>query len=199
MHLVSIRRVLVLIRGVVLLVACAIALSSGAATAADWSCGARPDPSGATKAVFGHAASKAAAAAIARRVRRAFKFVEVERIGCGFWQVYVRGLNTPRQQREFAREAEQVGFSGVSFQGNADVTQAAAPGTVKAVFGTYSAVAPADRMLRRVAGFGFRLAAIGRYGLHSFKVVLVGVPLSATQEFAQQAHSAGLPLTYDVG
>jgi hypothetical protein len=192
--------VLALVRGLVA-VAAAVAVASltGAAEAADWSCGAQPDTSGATKAVFGHTATKAGASALARRVRRGFKFVEVEHVGCGVWQVAVAGLNTPRQQREFAEEAEQVGFPGVTFQGSADVTMPSAPGTVKAVFGTYNELAPADRMLRRVARFGFRLAAIGRYGVRSFKVLLVGVPLSATQEFAKQARSAGLPLTYEVG
>src|SRR3954451_4608019 len=164
----------------------ALALTAGSATAGDWGCGAPPATDGHTKAVFGHTNTKRDAQALLRRVRHDFKFAQLAQVGCADWMVYLSGLDTPRQQREFAKEASDVHFPGVSYLTSTDLTRPSAPGTVKAVFGTYRTAAAASRMLVRAAGAGFRLIGIARYGAKTFKVVVPAIPLEASQEFARE-------------
>jgi hypothetical protein len=177
----------------------AIALTTGTTQPANWSCGAHPDADGHVKAVFGHTNTRAEAFAVARRVRVAFKFAAVEQAGCADWMVVVPGLDTPRQQREFSKEASDSGFPGVSFRTTTNLTLPSAPGTLKAVFGTFGTAAAASRMLQRAARAGFRLIGIGRYGLHTFKVIVGDIPLAKSQEFAHEVQSAGLSVVYELG
>jgi hypothetical protein len=188
------------VRPLVVSAVIAVALAAaGAGAAAVPRCGAPPDTVEAVEAVFGHFATRAQALAYARKVRAAsFRFVEVRQDGCGDWQVFVAGLNTPRQQREFSAEATQSGFPGVSFEPAVDPAAPAAPGTLKAVFGEFTTIAAAERTRGRVAGAGFRQVDIARMGLRSFKVVVLGIPVKQTRAFAAQARAAGLPVTFDL-
>src|SRR3954454_14680843 len=121
----------------------ALALTAASAAAGDWRCGAPPGTDGHTKAVFGHTNTKRDAQKLLRRVRHDFKFAEVAQVGCADWMVYLSGLDTPKQQRDFAREPSDVLLPGVSSLTSTDLTRPSARGTVKAVFGTYRTAAAA--------------------------------------------------------
>jgi hypothetical protein len=188
------------VRPLVVSAVIAVALAAaGAGAAAVPRCGAPPDTVTAVEAVFGHFGTRAQAEAYARKVRGAsFRFVEVQQEGCGDWQVFVAGLNTPRQQREFAAEAAETGFPGISFETTADPAAPAAQGTVKAVFGAFTTIGAAERARGRAASAGFRQVDIARMGLRSFKVVVLGIPVKQTRAFAAQARAAGLSITFDL-
>jgi hypothetical protein len=191
--------VLVLVRRLAGICLAALALTAAPAGAANWSCGAKPLADGHTKAVFGHTNTRRDAEALLRRVRLAFKFTEVAQVGCADWIVYLSGLDTPKQQREFALEAVDYRFPGVSYMTSSDLTEPSPPGTVKAVFGTFRTAAAASRMLSRAAAAGFRVIGLARYGPNTFKVVVTDIPLASSQAFAREARSAGLSVAYELG
>jgi hypothetical protein len=191
--------VLVLVRRLAGMGIAAVALTAAPAGAADWSCGAVPFTDGHTRAVFGHTNTKQDGQALLKRVRHDFKFAELAKVGCADWMVYLSGLDTTKQQREFAKEAHDARFPGVSYLTTTDLTKPSPPGTLKAVFGTYRTAAAASRMLVRAAGAGFRLIGIARYGPNTFKVVVPGIPLGASQTFVREARSVGLRVEYELG
>jgi hypothetical protein len=174
-----------------------LAMALAAPGVADAAC-APPDTGGHVEAVFAYRATERQARAAARDVaRRGFRFVEVEHVDCGLWQVMLEGLDTPRQQREFAREATDAGYPGLSYDAVHGSLPRPQPGTVRAVFGRFRTVAAADARLRRVAGAGFRFVNVFRRG-DEFVVEVVGVPLAKTQEFARQARSVRLAVSFDL-
>jgi hypothetical protein len=190
--------VLVVVRRLAGMGIAALALAAAPAGAADWTCGATPFTDGHTKAVFGHTNTKTAGEALLKRVHHDFIYAELVKVGCADWMVYLSGLDTSKQQREFAKEAHDARFPGVSYLTTTDLTKPSAPGTLKAVFGTYRTAAAASAMLVKAAGAGFRLIGIARYGLHTFKVVVPGIPLEESQAFAQEARNVGMSVVYEL-
>lgn len=176
----------------------AAALAAASAPSADAACGAARSPRH-VAAVFGYDGTPAAAEARANAARRhGFRFVRVRQVDCGIWEVAVDGLDTPSQQAEFAREASRSGLPGVSYDTLHGPPPPSRPGTVRAVFGRFAAVAPANARLQRAAGAGFRIINLLRRG-DAYTVEVLGIPFARSREFAAQARAAGLPVSFELG
>jgi hypothetical protein len=68
-------------------------------------------PQGGLVAVFGHRRTRHAAEVLATKAgAQGFQGLQIVQDRCKDWAVVLYGLKTPRQRREFAREARSVGF-----------------------------------------------------------------------------------------
>lgn len=149
------------------------------------------------EAVFGHYAKLAPAQQLrARLVRLGFKQTVVENDGCGDYEVEQPGLNSPKQRADFVREVVGAKLQ-VAFESPG--AEPSIPGTFEAVFGSFPTLGQANALMLKAAAKGFRLIDIERDGPGDWEVVVYGVPLDKSEEFAQEAQTAGFKIQYEIG
>jgi len=147
-----------------------------------------------TEAVFGHFATRAAAADfLAVAEHRGFKGFEVENDGCGDFELESAEI-TQAQRSAFAHEAE-VSKIQVTWElpGRPDRRVL---GRVLAVFGTRTTITAANALAWLVAGYGFRYIDVV-YAPGAWRVVQAGIPVGQEAAFrAEVARTKRLTVTF---
>jgi hypothetical protein len=146
------------------------------------------------EAVFGHFATRAAAADFLRVAEhRGFKGFGIESDGCGDFEVESDGI-AQAQRTAFAHEAE-ISKIQVTWEQSAP-PDLPSHGHVLAVFGTRRTITAANALAWKVAGYGFRYIDIA-YGPGAWRVVEPEIPVAKEAAFrAEVARSKHLSVTF---
>jgi hypothetical protein len=146
------------------------------------------------EAVFGHFPSRAAASALALRLRKVqFKGVKIEDDGCGDFEVEIDGADKRADRASFANEAAKAGFQ-VTFEQTGPPMQPKS-GEVVGVFGARRSLSAANALVLNLAGRGFRYIDIARTG-STWSVVMPQVPVRAALSIAAEVHKAGFRIVF---
>ena len=146
------------------------------------------------EAVFGHFASRAAGAALARRAAKlGFKGIKIENEGCGDFEVEIDGADRVADRSSFAAEARKAGFQ-VTFE------QTGPPlhppkGQVVGTFAKLPTLTAANTLALRIAGSGFLYIDIVKVGAR-WAVVMPQVPVKHALSIAAEVHGAGFRITF---
>jgi hypothetical protein len=177
-----------------LFAALAAATSTGTPPAAA-SC-RTPDVRVHDEVVFGHFATKAGALALARRAKAvSFKGIKIEDKGCGDYVVAIGGADKTADRSSFAAEAAKAGFQVTFTQTGAPLTQTAK--VTYGVFATFRKIAPANALAWKLATLNFRYIEV-TYENGKWLVVMPQVPITAALSIAQEVHSAGYHVSFQV-
>ena len=180
---------------IAVLAAALVPAAAAAASVTDNAAGCRTNDTGRNvEAVFGHFATRQAAAAFLRIAEhRGFKGFEIENDGCGDFELESDNI-TQAQRTAFAHEAE-ISDIQVTWEQPAPPDRRV-PGHVVAVFGTRRTITAANALAWKVAGYGFRYIDIA-YAPGAWRVVQAGIPVAQTAAFrAEVARSKHLSVTF---
>ena len=146
------------------------------------------------EAVFGHFATRGAAAKIATRARAVgFRNVNVENEGCGDWKVYVGGADTQQQRSSFAAEALKAGFP-ITFQQRGEPLQPP-PDQVYGIFASKTTIGAANALSWKLASIGFNYSEIVPIGSR-WAVVMPEVPVKNALSIAREVAKAGYHIRF---
>jgi hypothetical protein len=147
--------------------------------------------------VFGHFATRAAAAPIVKEARRwAFQGIKIENDGCGDFEVEIDGADTAQQRTSFAAEAAHAGFH-ITFEQTGEPLQPPA-GQVVGVFASFGTIARANALAWRLADASFRYIDIVPSGT-KWLVVMPQVPVKHALSIAKEVAKAGFHIQFRNG
>jgi hypothetical protein len=149
------------------------------------------------EAVFGHFATRSAAATVMRSAAAlGFKGIKIENDGCSDYEVEIDGADTGGQRSSFAREAAGAGFP-VTFEQIAPPFQYHA-GQMVGVVGRFGSVTAANALLRRLSVKGFQYLDVvfmnGRW-----LVVVPQVPEKNVPSLTSEFRRAGFNVLFQPG
>ena len=149
------------------------------------------------EAVFGHFASRAAGAALARRAAKlGFKGIKIENEGCGDYEVEIDGADKVADRGSFAAEAQKAGYPVTFEQTGAPLPPAR--GEAVGTFGSFPTLTAANALALRLAAVNFRYIDIVKVGAR-WAVVMPQVPVKHALSIAAEAHKAGFTITFVTG